>query len=186
MTLAAALLALSLGMPRGWYGTSEVPGDRMARLAVIAESIAVVAAEFQLSERYPDRFELAAALLVVTHQESGGWDRRVHTGAKKGDAGTSTCIAQVNKKNSAHRGGWASLAGLSRAATKRCIEAAARTLAYTRGFCQGRKYRGTLLRCTLAVYGTGSRDPNKWFEGSSRRERMTRGVLRGFRLMGVL
>jgi hypothetical protein len=167
MTLAEALLALSLALP-----ADMLPG-RVARLETIARAVA--------AESGGD-VETAAMLWVIGSEESGGFAADVHRGTRRGDGGASICLAQIHRSNPAGRP-WASLAGTGLHATRRCFAAARRTLAFARSHCEARSHRGSLLRATLAVYGTGSRDCDKWFEGSSRRARRVEAVASALRSM---
>ncbi len=76
---------------------AESSEELKARYTSIAADMAAVVQESKpLYGEDPNGMKTAAMLLAIAQFESGGFSKRVDTGAKKGDNGKSVCLMQVN------------------------------------------------------------------------------------------
>jgi len=156
--LAPGLLAalLSLPIPRN---AAEPPAERRGRLALVAAELAAAVDLAVMTGRLPGRERRlwAAAAAATLVRESGNVSRAVHSGARLGDGGRSICLMQINRGNPAgylpHP--WKRLAGLDRAATRRCVAGGVRSLARMRAWC-ARRGASDLMGATLSAYMHGS------------------------------
>jgi len=127
--MQAWLLALALSMTPAWYPPGknpETPLEYQKRVDTIAAAIA--------AEVENDR-QLAAAVLVKWHAESGGFNLAVHSGARLGDDGRAICLGQVHVSRALPKADWLQLAGTDLAATRRCAAVSARLLGNARRHC---------------------------------------------------
>jgi hypothetical protein len=142
---------------QGAWTRAETRGEALVRWHLIAKTIGEVSSNPPKGWRgSPDL--MARTILSITRNESG-WRRDVHSGIGKrarGDGGRSVCLGQIMKTRRfwksprGYRHG--SLVGLSRAATRRCLETVADYLAHASKRVCGQAMRPA---CLFSAYGGG-------------------------------
>jgi len=150
MGIGAAVLwaALALPHPVCSHGACESGSERFGRLVTIATAIEL---ETEGADEWLSgwtRQDWAAAALVKTWAESGRFDRRVHEGSRRGDAGRSWCLGQV-------MGGGKRLAGIGLEPTRACYRETLRILLLHACRCRVGPASQTAVARTFGGYGTG-------------------------------
>ena len=127
--LTTIVLALASRLPATWYGPHnpavETSDARRDRVAVIAEADAT---EALLA---PGRaLPMALAVAVLWHEESGGYDPRIHAGQKHPfwtqDNGRARCLGQFHMSLIVPREVWVGTAGTDLESTRNCARATIR------------------------------------------------------------
>ena len=149
MAFFARLLAAALALPGPWYLPGHEPETADQRAQRVETIVTAAIAESHQVEGWPGTDdELAAAMLSVTWFESRRWALEVHDGARRGDHGSSVCLAQIWSHDR-------SLAGTSPEATRRCFRKAAQILGMHAARCGIRRVDEMQMARLLGAYGTG-------------------------------
>lgn len=158
MSLKASLIAAAISLPPPWYAPGkevETEGEYRARVAVIAEAIAL---EAQSATRWSwGPRSLAFAVLTKFYEESR-FALEVHDGTKRGDEGRAICLGQ-HHRNGRSEEEWESLVGTDLDSTRRCVSATVKTLIAAQHYCDVASKGPTdeNMGRVFALYGTGSR-----------------------------
>lgn len=159
-SLAAFVLSALLSAPAPWQ-SDEPAEQRRERVELVAASLAAALDVRTMTGQIPgtERRLWAAAAAATAIRESGGLNRRVHSGERLGDRGRSICYMQINRGNprAFERFGWQALGGLDELSTARCATAGVDSLVRLRAWCARRVPRSALLAATLSAYTTGTR-----------------------------
>lgn len=145
------ILATLLMFPAFWGDRDETPGDRQARVELVARAIdeAVRTTPWPGSKR-----EQAAVLAVKAVRESGGLARHIHASKCRleigeCDRGRAVSLWQLHVSKQLPPEQWERLKGDDLEATTRAAKAAARALLSARRACGD-------LRGAISLYATGS------------------------------
>ncbi|HTM44687.1 MAG TPA: hypothetical protein VL137_07010 [Polyangiaceae bacterium] len=148
--MMAWLYAIALSLTPAWYAPGRNPETEIQyrdRVETIAEAIAA-----EVSDP-----ELAAAVLVKWHAESGGFRLSVHSGERLGDNGHAICLGQLHQSRDLLKEDWLRLAGTDLESTRRCAAATAKLLGKARRLCRdwGRAFSAyaTGRGCQLVALG---------------------------------
>jgi hypothetical protein len=148
VTVAARLLAVALALPGPYYAPGKDPetaGERAQRVQLIVDA----ASEVADGATWPGTSaDLAASILTVSWYESRRWALEVHDGRKRGDHGSSICLAQIWSKDS-------TLAATTPEATRRCFERAAEILELHAQRCGIHGIDEWQIARLFGAYGTG-------------------------------
>jgi hypothetical protein len=158
MALKDFLLAAILRWHAPWYPPGENPEDAedyRARLAVLAEAVAIEAAE----QRTPqlDTRALAAATLTVWYGETR-FAYEVHalgTSRWNQDIGKARCLGQLHQSRLVPVEEWDQLVGDDLECTRRCARATMRVLNAMSRYCTIGSADESSIATVFAAYGTG-------------------------------
>jgi hypothetical protein len=147
-TLAARLLTVALALPGPYYPPGHAPetaSERAARVELIVTAASRAADDGEWPGTPAD---LAASVLTVSWYESRRWALEVHDGRKRGDHGSSICLAQIWSKDR-------TLAATTPEATRRCFERAVEILELHAHRCGIRNIDEERIARLFGAYGTG-------------------------------
>lgn len=150
--LTAALLTAALHHPAP-YHAGESHADRSARMATIAEALAVESRPVGAWSR-----DAVAWLAWATwYEESGRFRHDVHSGQRMGDDGRSRCLGQIMIGTlTATRSEWTDLAGTDLAATRRCAAKTVEIIRLHALRCRVARHEPTAYALAVAAAGYGS------------------------------
>lgn len=168
--LSAALIAI--GVP--WYAPNaapETPEQYAARVEMIAratvEETSVPPEEWPLAPN-----DLAAAVAVVTWEESGRYRLDVHSGARRGDRGEALGLGQIHFwPGMMSRAEWRESAGADELSTRAHVRLVAKILAFHAQRCRVTSANRREISKVFSAYGSGYSCSPTW-QTSQRRARL--------------
>jgi hypothetical protein len=158
MALKDLLLAAILRWQAPWYPPGENPEDLedyRARLSVLAEAVALEAAEHKSATL--DRRALAAATLTVWYGETR-FSYEVHalgTSRWNQDVGKARCLGQLHQSKLVPAEEWVALVGADLESTRRCARATMRVLLAMSRYCGVSHADESSMATVFGAYGTG-------------------------------
>jgi hypothetical protein len=158
MALKELLLAAILQWQAPWYPPGENPEDPedyRARLAVLAEAVALEASDQKTAAI--DRRALAAATLTVWYGETR-FAYEVHALGKSRwsqDVGKARCLGQLHQSKLIPAEEWDHLVGDDLDSTRRCARATMRVLVAMSRYCSIGRANESSMAAVFAAYGTG-------------------------------
>lgn len=158
MALKDLLLAAILHWQAPWYPPGENPESREAyeaRLAVLAEAVALEAAEHKTAAL--DTRALAAATLTVWYGETR-FSYEVHalgTSRWNQDIGKARCLGQLHQSRLVPKEEWDQLVGADLDSTRRCARATMRVLVAMSRYCSIGHANESSIATVFGAYGSG-------------------------------
>jgi hypothetical protein len=127
--MVAWLYAIAMSLVPAWYPPGQNPETESAYGDRVETIVKAIASEVKDPE-------LAAAVLVKWHAESGGFRLSVHSGERLGDDGRAICLGQLHMSKDLLKADWLKLAGTDLESTRRCAAATANLLGKARRLCR--------------------------------------------------
>lgn len=158
MALKDVLLTAILSWQAPWYPPGqnpENPEEYRARLAIVAEAVALEAVQ-QKGGKFDTR-ALAAATLTVWYGETR-FAYEVHALGKSRwgqDVGRARCLGQIHQSRLVPQEEWELLVGADLESTRRCARATMRVLLAMSRYCSIDAANEANLARVFAAYGTG-------------------------------
>lgn len=158
MRLTEYLLAVILQWQPPWYPPGEnpeAPEDYRERLGVIAEAVAIEAAEEHAAKL--DTRALAAATLTLWYGETR-FSYEVHvlgTSRWKQDLGQARCLGQLHQSRLVPEEEWRATVGADLESTRRCARATMRVILAMSRYCSIHAATEAEMARVFAAYGSG-------------------------------